>query len=68
MMTALTGNASSVQALVVSMPPTPSPSTATDPASAAVDRATAPDTATISAAGQNASQASRDVDHDGDSH
>jgi len=68
MMTALTGNATSVQALVASMPPTPPPSTASDPATAAVNRATAPDTVTISAAGQQAFQASQDANHDGDSH
>jgi hypothetical protein len=65
MMTALSGNATSVQALVASMPPTPPPSTA---AASTVNRATAPDTVTISAAGQQASQASQDVDRDGDSH
>ena len=68
MMTALIGNASSIQALIASMPPTPPPSTASDPAAAAVNRATAPDTVTISAAGQQAYQASQDVDSDGDSH
>jgi hypothetical protein len=47
------------------MPPTPPPSTA---AASTINRATAPDTVTISAAGQQASQASQDVDHDGDSH
>jgi hypothetical protein len=66
MMTALTGNATPVQALVASMPPTPS--TTTDSAAAAVNRATAPDTVTISAAGQQASQASQNADRDGDSH
>jgi hypothetical protein len=68
MMTALTGNAPAVQALVASMPPTPPSSAASDPAAAAVNRATAPDTVTISAAGQQASQAAQDVDRDGDSH
>jgi hypothetical protein len=68
MMTALTGNAPSVQALVASMPPTPQPSTAAANSASAVNRATAPDTVTISAAGQQASQASQDVDSDGDSH
>lgn len=68
MMTALTGNAPAVQALVASMPPTPSPSAASDPVAAAVNRATAPDTVTISAAGQQASQAAHDVDRDGDNH
>ena len=66
MMTALTGNATPVQALVASMPPTPS--TTTDSAAAAVNLATAPDTVTISAAGQQASQASQNADRDGDSH
>jgi hypothetical protein len=68
MMTALSGNATSVQALVASMPPTPPPSTAAANSASAVNRATAPDTVTISAAGQQASQASQDVDRDGDSH
>ena len=68
MMTALSGNASSVQALVASTPPTPPSSAASDPAAATVNRATAPDTVTISAAGQQASQASHDADRDGDSH
>ncbi len=68
MMTALSGSASQVQALVATMPPPTPPSTATDPAATAVNRATAPDTVTISAAGQQASQASQDVDRDGDNH
>ena len=68
MMTALTGNAPAVQALVASMPPTPPSSAASNTAAAVVNRATAPDTVTISAAGQQASQASQDADRDGDSH
>ena len=68
MMSALTGNASLIQSLVTSMPSTPTQTVATDSAAAAVNRATAPDTVTISAAGQQASQAAQDADHDGDSH
>jgi hypothetical protein len=68
MMTALSGIATSAQSLVTSMSTTPTSSAASNQAAANVNRATAPDTVTISAAGQQASQASQDVDSDGDSH
>jgi len=61
MMIALSGNAP-VAATADSTPP-PAPVAAAAPTT--VDRTTAPDTVSISAAGR---QASQDVDHDGDSH
>ena len=61
MISALTGNAPLVQALVASSPPSPPIA-----AASTTDRTTAPDTVTISAAGQQASRASQGSDGDSD--
>jgi hypothetical protein len=66
MVNALTGNASLIQQVVASSSPQPAATAASaDTASSTVNRATAPDTATISAAGQQAYKASQDGDQDG---
>jgi hypothetical protein len=65
MVNALTGNAPLIQALVASSSPPP---TSASDASQSTSSRNAPDTVTISAAGQQAFQASQDMDHDGDSH
>ena len=67
MLSALSGYGYVSQAAVSSSPP-PAVMAATASTASALNRATAPDTVTISAAGQQASQAAQDVDHDGDSH
>jgi hypothetical protein len=66
MMTPISGNAPVAQAPQVN--PVPAAVSSNANAAAIVNRATAQDTVTISAAGQQASQAAQDVDHDGDSH
>jgi hypothetical protein len=66
MLTAISGAASAAQTVAA----TPAPSAPV--AAPTPNRANTPDTVTISAAGQQASQAqapsSQDMDHDGDSH
>ena len=66
MMTAISGNTHVAQAPAASPPPPPVSSNSN--AAAIVNRATAEDSVTISAAGQQAAKAPQDVDHDGDSH
>ncbi len=67
MLSALSGYGYVSQASVSSSPP-PAVMAAAAATASTLSRATAPDTVTISAAGQQASQASQDVEHDGDSH
>jgi hypothetical protein len=65
MMTALSGSSQVTQAAIASLfSPVAPVSQAASPVS---DRTTSTDTVTISAAGQQASQAAQDVDRDGDS-
>ena len=66
MCAAISANVPVAQAPQVS--PAPAAVSSNANAAAIVNRATAQDTVTISAAGQQASQAAQDVDHDGDSH
>jgi len=63
MMIALSGSTPVTQASTASAPVPPPVA-----AASTSDRATAPDTVTISDAGRLAAQASQDVDRDGDSH
>jgi hypothetical protein len=62
--TLLSGAATTAASSAVTTAPKPA---ATTPAAQTQSRATAQDTVTISAAGQQAAKASGDVDHDGDS-
>jgi len=64
MLTPLAGSTAPAQIQIPQAPP-PSASSATAPVASI---RTAPDTATISTAGQQALHAGGDVDHDGDSH
>lgn len=61
MLTPISGGIASTQA-------TPVVPSAAPSSTASTSRATAQDTVKISAAGQQASHAAADVDHDGDSH
>jgi hypothetical protein len=66
MMMALQGYAPQIQALMSSISPPP-PMAASAVAPSISDRTTSSDTVTISAAGQQAYQASQDANNDGDS-
>ncbi len=68
MLTAIPGNAATVEAKAAAALQTSTPAATVAAASTAGSRVTAPDTVAISAQGQQASKATQDVDHDGDSH
>jgi len=68
MMTSLSGNLAAVAMQAAAQVQAPQAAASAAAAVSTSNRATAPDTVTISAAGQQLASAAQDVDHDGDSH